>query len=134
VLFNFIVLPQKNIFMISSKDLEKVWFLYQTEGAPKGISINSICLQRGVPYNEFDKWFRKTHRSLAPVEVTGMPEVETPAEVNTASQSLTRHPTASHPKGGILVTIKTRDGLQVVKDGLDYEGLKLLVERLEGLC
>ena len=120
--------------MISSKDLEKVWFLYQTEGAPKGISINSFCLQRGIPYNEFDNWFRKTHQSMAPVEVTGIPEVEAPAEVNTASLSLTRRPTASHPKGGILVTIKTCDGLQVTKGGLDYEGLKLLVERLEGLC
>lgn len=45
--------------MIGSKDLEKVWFFYQTEGAPKGMSINSFCLQRGVPYNEFDKWFKK---------------------------------------------------------------------------
>lgn len=121
--------------MISSKDLEKVWFLYQTEGAPKGISINSFCLQRGVPYNEFEKWFRKTHQSVAPVEVTGIPEVETPTDGNTASSALTTRPTpASHPKGGILVTIKTRDGLQVSKGGLDYEGLKLLVERLEGLC
>ena len=121
--------------MISSKDLEKVWFLYQTEGDPKGISINSFCLQRGVPYNEFEKWFRKTHQSVAPVEVTGIPEVETPTDGNTASSALTTRPTpAFHSKGGILVTIKTRDGLQVSKGGLDYEGLKLLVERLEGLC
>ena len=121
--------------MISSKDLEKVWFLYQTEGAPKWISINSFCLQRGVPYNEFDKWLWKTHQSVSHVEVTGIPEAETPAEVNTANLSLTRRPTqASHPKGGILMTIKTYDGLQVTKGGLDYEGLKLLVERLEGLC
>lgn len=41
--------------MISSKDLERLWFLYQTEDVPKGISINSSCLQRGVPYNEFNK-------------------------------------------------------------------------------
>ena len=121
--------------MISSKDLEKVWFLYQTEGAPKGISINSFCLQRGVPYNEFEKWFRKTHQSVVPVEVTGMPEVETPTGGNTSSLVLaTRSIQPPHSKGGILVTIKTRDGLQVSKGGLDYEGLKLLVERLEGLC
>ena len=121
--------------MISSKDFEKVWFLYQTDGAPKGISINSFCLQRGVPYNEFEKWFRKTHRSVAPVEVTGMPEVGTLTDGNAASSALGTHPTqTSHSKGGILVRIKTRDGLQVSKGGLDYEGLKLLVERLEGLC
>jgi hypothetical protein len=25
--------------MLSSTDFQKVWFLYQTEGAPKGISM-----------------------------------------------------------------------------------------------
>lgn len=59
-----------------------MWFLYQTEGVPKGISINSFYLQCGVPYNEFDKWFRKTHQSVAPFEVSGIPEVETPASAN----------------------------------------------------
>lgn len=121
--------------MISSKDLEKVWFLYQTEGVPKGISINNFCLQRGVSYNEFDKWFRKTHRTVVPVEVTGIPveanQTDSGGE-NSALAAESRYPSPS--KGGILVTIKTRDGLQVSKGGLDYEGLKLLVERLEGLC
>lgn len=45
--------------MISSKDFERLWFLYQTEGAPSGISINRFCMQRGVPYNEFDKWIER---------------------------------------------------------------------------
>lgn len=31
--------------MISSKDFEKLWFLYQTEGASSGVSINSFCMQ-----------------------------------------------------------------------------------------
>lgn len=33
-------------------------------------------MQRGVPYSEFDKWYRKTHRSVAPVEVVGVPDDE----------------------------------------------------------
>lgn len=33
-------------------------------------------MQRGVPYSEFDKWNRKTHRSVAPVEVVGVPDDE----------------------------------------------------------
>lgn len=104
-------------------------------GCSQGHECKQFCLQRGVSYNEFDKWFKKTHRSVTPVEVTGVPEVETPKDGNTASLALTTHsPQASHSKGGILVTIKTRDGLQISKGGLDYEGLKLQVERLEGLC
>ena len=32
--------------------IEKIWFLYKTEGEPKGISINSFCVNQGVPYNQ----------------------------------------------------------------------------------
>nr|WP_239469689.1 hypothetical protein [Bacteroides caecigallinarum] len=37
-------------------------------------------------------------------------------------------------KGNIMVTIRTREGLCIQKKGLDYQGLKTLVEKLEGLC
>lgn len=46
--------------MLSNSDSEKVWFLYKTEGEPKGVSINSFCVNQGVPYNQFNDWFRKT--------------------------------------------------------------------------
>ena len=37
-------------------------------------------------------------------------------------------------KGSIMVTIRTRESLCIQKKGLDYQGLKTLVEKLEGLC
>ena len=37
-------------------------------------------------------------------------------------------------KGNIMVTMRTREGLCIQKKGLDYQGLKTLVEKLEGLC
>ena len=37
-------------------------------------------------------------------------------------------------KGSIMVTIRTREGLCIQKKGLDYQGLKTLVEKLEGIC
>ena len=51
-------------------------------GSPKGDKHKQFLFATGVPYNEFDKWFKKTHRSVAPVEVTGIPEVETPTDGN----------------------------------------------------
>ena len=47
--------------MFSSKVFEKLWFLYQTEGGGEEESINSFCEKNGVHYEEFDKWFWKTH-------------------------------------------------------------------------
>ena len=64
--------------MISNSDFEKLWFLYKTEGESKGVSINAFCLSRGVNYNEFNKWFRKMHKSIVPVEIEGAPAGDFP--------------------------------------------------------
>jgi hypothetical protein len=55
--------------MTSSTDFQKLWFLYKTEGAPNGISINDFCLSRGVTYSEFEKWYKKNMQSIAEVQV-----------------------------------------------------------------
>ena len=39
--------------MYSSKDLERLWFLYKTDGELKGVSINSFCMSNNGPYTVF---------------------------------------------------------------------------------
>ena len=79
-------------------------------------------------YNEFNKWFRKMHKSVVPLEVEGAPDSESKVTIEPMEDdSKTR-------KGGIQVFIRTNDGLKVQKNGLDYQGLVKLVEKLEGLC
>ena len=34
--------------MFSEKDFEKLWFLYKTEGEPKGVSVNSLHYSKHV--------------------------------------------------------------------------------------
>lgn len=60
----------------SSKDFESLWFLYQAEGLPKNISIEEFCTKHGVDFPTFDKWYRKTHKRVYPITVTGMPAEE----------------------------------------------------------
>lgn len=119
--------------MYSSKDLERLWFLYKTEGEPKGISINSFCVSNNVPYTVFYDWYKKTQKKAVPVEVVGVP---TATEQEEPSQAPIRNEAkpCSKSRGSIMVTIKTREGLCIQKKGLDYQGLKTLVEKLEGLC
>jgi len=55
-----------------------------------------------------------------------------PASAETPDPS---SPPVSKPSSGdIHVFISTRDGLQIQKKGLTYQGLVSLVEKLEGLC
>lgn len=113
--------------MYSNSDFEKVWFLYKTEGEPKGISINSFCINQGVPYNQFNDWFRKTHKKIVPVQIDGIPSTAGEAAHEEVSNGI-------KGKGHIMVSIQTREGLLIKKKNLNYSELKQLVEKLEGLC
>ena len=78
---------------------------------------------------------RRHKRRVVPVEVEGIPE-ELIRTGNEERQDVAKDKskrTTPH-KGSIMVTIKTREGLCIQKKGLDYQGLKTLVEKLEGLC
>lgn len=118
--------------MISNSDFEKAWFLYKTEYEPKNVSVNAFCISKGIPYRDFNTWYRKTHKQVVPLEVEGMP-VE--SQSTDQSSPLPCSPSgAKSNKGGIHVLIHTSDGLQIQKRGLTYQGLVDLVEKLEGLC
>lgn len=120
--------------MFSEKDFERLWFLYKTEGEPKGVSINSFCISNNIPYTAFYDWFKKTQKKVVPVEVEGIPEEL--VQIGNTHKDVTKgnsKPTTPH-KGSIMVTIRTREGLCIQKKGLDYQGLKTLVEKLESLC
>ena len=120
--------------MYSDKDVQTFWFRYKTEGEPHGISINSFCINQGVPYKQFYAWFKKHAKdTVIPVEIEGAPTDEETDDVEVPPQTASK-PKTKKSKGGILITIQTTDGLFVKKGGLDYAGMKDLVSRLEGLC
>ena len=116
--------------MISNSDFEKAWFLYKTEYEPNNVSSNDFCIRKGLPYTEFNKWFRKTHKKVVPLEVEGMPDGPE------AIQEYPKTPsnTSKTMNNGIQVYIRTCDGLQIKKKGISYQDLVSLVEKLEGLC
>lgn len=117
--------------MISNSDFEKAWFLYKTEYEPQNISINDFCIRKGIPYTEFNKWFRKTHKQIVSLEVEGMP-CDSKEVTGVAGKPVMEDSKAS--KGGIHVFIRTYDGLQIQKKGISYQDLVNLVGKLEGLC
>lgn len=63
-------------------------FRYQTDGAPRKISINAYCIQEGIEYRNFIKWYRDNKKRiresemeeilLSPLTVTGAPKENSP--------------------------------------------------------
>ena len=113
-------------------DYEKIWFLYQTEGAPKGVSINSFCESQGIHYHDFEKWFKSRHRTVAPIEIIGIPTGEKRQDVVSGPEQEIESSKAATT--GIVITISTSDGVRIRKNVQNYEDLIRFVGRLEGLC
>mgnify|MGYP000112820666 CR=1 FL=1 len=120
--------------MFSEKDFERLWFLYKTEGEPKGVSINSFCISNNIPYTAFYDWFKKTQKKVVPVEVEGIPE-ELIQSDNTHEDVTEDKPKRTTPhKGSIMVTIRTREYLRIQKKDLYYQELRTLAEKQKVLC
>lgn len=41
--------------MCNEGDFEKLWFIYKTQGKPKGVSINKFCMINNILYKAFSK-------------------------------------------------------------------------------
>ena len=113
--------------MFSSKDFEKCWFLYQTEGLPYELSIEQFCLKQGVPVNEFTKWYRDTHKRIHPIQVDGVPSED-------SKESSVAAPLEESNPVRIGVTICMSNGVFIRRKNLSYESLLRFVEKLEVLC
>ena len=122
--------------------------MYQAEGLPKNISIEEFCTKHGVDYPTFDKWYKKTHKKVYPVAVTGMPaeeEIDSQSEVAKVSEESQVHDPVRHPfryptdrmaniNKKISISIKFPDGMRIAKTGISFTELKHLIERLEVVC
>lgn len=111
---------------------------YKLEGVPSGISIEKFCLSNQVPYSLFAKWYKDTRKKLIPVQVLGAPspeaemkEIPSPIPERTPEVD-TRLSSGTELR--ILVDIRMSNGVHISQKNLSYEGLKSLVEKLEGLC
>lgn len=65
-----------SIMALAAPKVKSLWFLHKAEGLPKNISIEEFCTKHGVDFPTFDKWYRKTHKKVYPITVTGMPAEE----------------------------------------------------------
>jgi hypothetical protein len=99
-------------------------------------------------YPTFDKWYRKTHKKVYPITVTGIPtdeEAEIQAEADKVAEESKVHDPVRHPfkyptdrvaniNKKISISIKFPDGMRIAKTGISFTELKHLIERLEVVC
>lgn len=127
--------------MYSSEDLERFYVEYQSEWVPRGMTMRAFCDRNHVSYRVMENFVRNIRKKIVEVELMGRPEETEPA---TPAASALTVPDGSvrkiqqerpiRPNGRISVSIRFGDGMEVSRRGLDYVGLKSLIEKLEVLC
>ncbi|CDD96896.1 putative uncharacterized protein [Bacteroides intestinalis CAG:315] len=124
--------------MYSYNDFERLFLRYKFEGLPAGVSIEKFCMSNKVPYNLFEKWYKDTRKKIIPVQVFDGPSTEAGMEEKSSPlpdrnpEVGTRLPSPTALR--ILLDIRMSNGVHISQKNLSYEGLKSLVEKLEGLC
>lgn len=120
--------------MYSNEDLERFYFQYQTEVMLKGISVEQFCSRNKVPYNIFYKWYKDTRNKLVEVKVDGLPcsSQENPKEERHSQEPSSMEAKTSSVR--ILLKLRMTNGLHITRKNVNYQELKALIEKWEGLC
>ena len=119
--------------MYSSSDFERLFIRYKAEAMPHGDSIQAFCIKNKVPYNLFEKWYKDTRHQIVPVQVDGHPETSSRQEVPPSSVPETNPDVSCRPLR-IMIDIRMTNGMHIQQRNLTYQGLRVQVEKLEGLC
>lgn len=123
--------------MYSSEELERFYVDYQSEWVPRGMTLRAYCDKNNVPYKVMENFMSAIGKKIVPVEVVGRPDQEMPSAKQPTPQPVAASRPQEQPKsvcGRISVFIRFGDGTEVSRKGLDYQGLKVLVSKLEVLC
>lgn len=123
--------------MYSSEDLERFYLDYQSEWIPRGMTLQAYCSRNNVPYKVMENYSRNIQKKIVEVKVVGRPTEDPQQSVASFPSSVQPQSEQSfkrEPKRSISVAIRFGDGTEVSRKGLDYVGLKLLIEKLEVLC
>ena len=116
------VITNNNKIMYSSKDYEKLWQRYQTEGIAHNMTLQMLCSMNNVPYNSFEKYL-KTRRGMSdihPVIITDIPQDPSETSVATVSSETGTgdRMTDKSPQVRILVNIRMTNGIRISKANL----------------
>lgn len=94
------------------------------------MTIESFCINNGVNYRSFDRWYRNSHKDIVPVEIIDKPEIgdgQQGCKCDKDEQSST-HETL------ITMTLNFSNGMYIRRKHLTYSELKQMILKVEGLC
>ena len=119
---------------VNSKDIETLWKQYSEEGVKKGISVVQFFESNGVPYNSFEKWYKKKYSNDGIVDcvVAG-----SPAGMIRVPEGAKQEPAILEKRSDVYVSyvnIGLSNGMKVEHHRLSYGELVCFINKLQSLC
>ena len=119
---------------ISDAELERLWFLYQMEGAPNNIPLVEFCISRGVPFYLFDRYANDHIKNqVMPVTITGLPEPQKkrgrPRKIQNPESTGQLTVNTSKMKAKVSAVIQFENGTVVSIKSNCYADVKDIVDR-----
>lgn len=130
--------------MASSEDFKRIRSLYQTDGVPRGITIERFCQENGIVYSHYAKWLKKQESvEICPVRLV---DSETDAEQSQNDPipdrtlenrgyriPVRRNRYREEKEPCFSVAIRTNTGLLVQHENVTFSQLTALVSNLRSL-
>ena len=124
---------------ISDAELERLWFLYQMEGAPNNIPLIEFCVSRGVPFYLFDRYANEHIKNkIEPVTITGFPVPQKkrgrPRKIQNSEACDQLAGNSPKMKAKVSAVIQLENGTVVSIKSNCYSDVKDIIDRLEDPC
>lgn len=124
---------------ISDAELERLWFLYQMEGAPNNIPLIDFCVSRGVPFYLFDRYANEHIKNkIEPVTITGLPVPQKkrgrPRKIQNSEACDQLAGNSPKMKAKVSAVIQLENGTVVSIKSNCYSDVKDIIDRLEDPC
>lgn len=124
---------------ISDAELERLWFLYQMEGAPNNIPLIDFCVSRGVPFYLFDRYANEHIKNkIEPVTITGLPVPQKkrgrPRKIQNSEACDQLAGNSPKMKAKVSAVIQLKNGTVVSIKSNCYSDVKDIIDRLEDPC
>ena len=96
--------------------------------------MDAYCVKNKVPYNIFQKWYKDTRKKVVEVQIDGLPVADSGESSKPFPQSQAVSERRNDNPVRIMIDIRMTNGMHIWQRNLNYSELKILVEKLEGLC
>ena len=119
---------------VNSKDIETLWQRYSDEGVNKGVSVAQYFESNGIPYDTFEKWYKKKFSKTGIVDCVVAVTPDATIKVSEGDKPDSNRFDKRNDVYVSYVNIGLSNGIKLEHHRLSYGELVCFINKLQSLC